>query len=71
MLEFDAPQTLLSDTSSQFSSLVSQAGTAEAGHLRMLARVASEKDKSRDQQRDNPEKDDLRLENEENNPLLG
>jgi hypothetical protein len=36
-LEFDTPQALLSDTNSQFSSLVKQTGSGEAEHLRLKA----------------------------------
>jgi hypothetical protein len=40
VLEFDTPQVLLSDANSQLSSLVDQAGVAEAEHLRMLVNDA-------------------------------
>jgi hypothetical protein len=40
VLEFDTPQMLLSDANSQLSSLVDQAGVAEAEHLRMLVNDA-------------------------------
>ena len=36
ILEFETPRMLLSDPTSQFSSLVNQTGVAEAEHLRML-----------------------------------
>ena len=39
VLEFDSPQSLLSDENSQFSSLVRQAGSSEAEYLRMLVNV--------------------------------
>jgi hypothetical protein len=37
VLEFDSPRVLLLDPTSYFSSLVKQAGTAEAEYLRMMA----------------------------------
>ncbi len=40
LLEFDSPQSLLSNGDSQFSSLVRQTGLGEAEHLRMLANVS-------------------------------
>jgi len=40
LLEFDSPQSLLSNGDSQFSSLVQQTGLDEAEHLRMLANVS-------------------------------
>ena len=49
LLEFDAPDVLLSDNESQFSSLVEQTGAAEAAHLRELANKAAEAIKSNDQ----------------------
>ncbi len=39
VLEFDSPQSLLSDENSQFSSLVRQAGSSEAEYLRTLVNV--------------------------------
>jgi hypothetical protein len=71
LLEFDSPDVLLSDSESQFSSLVNQAGVAEAEHLRMLASAASKKLKSTDQKLDNHQDDDLALEAGENDPLIG
>ena len=41
MLEFDTPDVLLSDSESQFSTLVEQTGVAEAEHLRALAKTTS------------------------------
>jgi hypothetical protein len=70
LLEFDSPDVLLSDSESQFSSLVNQAGAAEAEHLRMLASAASKKMKSTDQKLDDHEDDELPLESEENDPLI-
>ncbi|CAF4400641.1 unnamed protein product, partial [Adineta steineri] len=37
LVEFDSPQVLLSNTNSQFTLLVEQAGIAEAEYLRTLA----------------------------------
>jgi hypothetical protein len=70
LLEFDSTDVLLSDSESQFSSLVNQAGAAEAEHLRMLARAASTKMKSTDQKLDNHQNDDIALEAGENDPLI-
>ncbi|UJR34945.1 hypothetical protein I4U23_027723 [Adineta vaga] len=41
LLEFDSPNALLSNPTSHFTSLVEQAGTTEAEHLRMLVNVVS------------------------------
>ncbi len=65
-MEFDTPQTLLSDGNSQFSSLVEQAGGAEAEHLRLLARMASSKAKSTDQKLNDGKSDELPSNNAEN-----
>lgn len=46
MLEYDTPQALLANSSSHFSSLVEQAGVAEAEHLRALAKASSMKPRS-------------------------
>ena len=40
LLEFDAPDVLLSDSESEFSTLVKQTGVAEAEHIRALAKLA-------------------------------
>ncbi|CAF2103986.1 unnamed protein product [Rotaria magnacalcarata] len=45
VLEFDTPSDLLSNSTSHFTSLVEQAGDAEAAYLRTLANKKSTKDK--------------------------
>ncbi|CAF1547050.1 unnamed protein product [Rotaria magnacalcarata] len=45
VLEFDAPSSLLSNPTSHFTSLVEQAGDAEAAYLRTLAHKNSTKEK--------------------------
>lgn len=69
-MEFDSPAVLLSDTESQFASLVNQAGAAEAEHLRMLANAASRKMKSTDEKLDDNQNNELLFESEENDPLI-
>ena len=41
VLEFDHPEKLLSNESSEFSILVKQTGAAEAEHLKLLAKTRS------------------------------
>ncbi len=70
LLEFDSPNALLSNSESQFASLVEQAGAAEAEHLRLLASVASTKVKSNDQKLMDNKDDGLPSDNGENDPLI-
>ncbi len=70
LLEFDSPDVLLSDSESQFASLVDQSGAGEAEHLRMLASTASKKVKSTDQPLGDHQDDELPLQSEENDPLI-
>lgn len=46
LLEFDSPHVLLSNSKSEFTSLVNQTGAAESEYLRTLANIASIKVKS-------------------------
>ncbi len=69
LLEFDSPHTLLSDTESEFTSLVAQTGVAEAEHLRLLANTTSSKVKSNDLKL-NVTDDELQEDNTENAPLI-
>jgi len=71
LLEFDSPDVLLSNSESQFASLVDQTGAGEVEHLRMLANAASKKVKSTDQPLGDHQDDELTLETEENDPLIG
>ncbi len=61
---------LLSDSESQFSSLVNQTGAAESEHLRILAKIASKKLKSIDQKSDDHEDNPLHFGSGENDPLV-
>jgi ATP-binding cassette subfamily C (CFTR/MRP) protein 4 len=68
LLEFDKPDVLLSDPTSHFSSLVKQAGVAEAEHLRALANTAASAVELKHEKLnldDEPTED-----NTENDPLL-
>ncbi len=69
LLEFDSPQTLLSDTESEFTSLVAQTGVAEAEHLRLLANTTSSKVKSNDLKL-NVTDDELQQDSTEKDPLI-
>jgi hypothetical protein len=71
LLGFDSPDVLLSDSESQFASLVDQTGAGEAEHLRMLANAASKKVKLTDEPLGDHQDDELTLEAEENDPLIG
>jgi hypothetical protein len=70
LLEFDSPDALLSDSESQFASLVEQTGAAEAEHLRLLASAVSKKVKSTDQKLADNKDDELLSDNAENDPLI-
>ena len=70
LLEFDAPDVLLSDNTSQFSSLVEQTGAAEAAHLRELAKTTSTDIKTANHELNENKEDDLEVETGENDPLL-
>ncbi len=70
LLEFDSPDVLLSNSESQFASLVDQSGAGEAEHLRMLASTASKKVKSTDQPLGDHQDDELPLASEENDALM-
>ena len=69
-MEFDTPDVLLSDPGSQFTSLVEQTGAAEGEHLRMLASAGARELKSTDERLVDYQLEDLRLESEENDPLI-
>ncbi len=62
LLEFDAPNVLLSNPNSHFTSLVEQAGAGEAEHLRTLAKKAKHPIFNSD--------DELLEKDNENDPLL-
>jgi ABC-type proline/glycine betaine transport system ATPase subunit len=68
LLEFDAPNVLLSNPNSHFTSLVEQTGAAEAEHLRTLASVSSTDMKVEHQTFNSA--DELLEENNEHDPLL-
>jgi hypothetical protein len=68
LLEFDAPNVLLSNPDSHFTALVEQAGPAEAEYLRTLANASSTAVKIKPQNF-NSENEQLE-ENTENDPLL-
>jgi len=70
-LEFDSPYVLLSNSESQFASLVEQTGAAEAEHLRLLASTASSKLKSNNQKLNDDKGDELPSDDTENDPLIG
>ena len=69
MLEFDAPNILLSDSNSQFASLLKQTGPAEAEYLRTLVDVASSISVKLEHERFNPI-NELPVENTESDALL-
>jgi hypothetical protein len=68
LLEFDAPNVLLSNPTSHFASLVEQTGPTEAEHLRTLANVSSAVMKVK-HQRFNCD-DESQEENTESDPFL-
>jgi hypothetical protein len=68
LLEFDAPNVLLSNFNSHFASLVAQTGPAEAEHLRTLAGASSIAMKVKHQEFNS--NNELPEENEESDPLL-
>ncbi len=70
-MEFDSPYVLLSNSESQFSSLVEQTGAAEGEHLRLLASTASSKLKSNNQKLNDDKGDELPSDGTENDPLIG
>ncbi len=68
MLEFDAPDVLLSDVNSHFTSLVKQTGAAEAEHLHTLAITSSIVRKTKHQKFNSD--NEVLEENNETDPLL-
>lgn len=69
-MEFDSPDILLSDSESQFTSLVEQTGPIEAEHLRTLANAVARKSKLTDEKLVNHQDDELKFEGGENDPLI-
>ena len=66
VLEFDSPSVLLSNSASQFYSLVEQTGEAEAVYLRSMARTAALTAKLQNKRDDEVQPDD----SSERDPLI-
>lgn len=69
-MEFDSPQILLTNSESQFASLVEQTGAAEAEYLRAMANVPSSKLESNNQQVNDIDENASTSSIDENEPVI-
>jgi hypothetical protein len=70
VLEFESPDVLLSNDESELSLLVKQTGSAEAEHLRMMARLAADRVFTSTHTFSIAEDDQLVKDAEEQDPLI-